>query len=52
MLRPIIETILLCNRQSIALRRRTGSSTDTSFLFLSKKERNFRVILKYGPMNS
>lgn len=51
-LRPIIETIILCGRQGIALRGHTDSSPiDLSSLFLSNNEGNFRVILKYGLMN-
>lgn len=53
MIRPIIETILLCGRQGIALRGHTDSGPiDLSSLFLSNNEGNFRVILKYVLMNS
>lgn len=53
MIRPIIETILLCGRQGIALRGHTDSGPiDLSSLFLSSNEGNFRVILKYVLMNS
>ncbi|KAF0713891.1 zinc finger MYM-type protein 1-like, partial [Aphis craccivora] len=53
MMRPIIETILLCGRQGIALRGHTDSAPiDLSSLFLSNNEGNFRVILKYVLMNS
>ncbi|XP_008180518.1 52 kDa repressor of the inhibitor of the protein kinase-like [Acyrthosiphon pisum] len=53
MIRPIIETILLCGRQGIALRGLTDSGPiDLSSLFLSNNEGNFRVILKYVLMNS
>lgn len=52
-MRPIIETILLCGRQGIALMGHTDSGPiDLSSLFLSNNEGNFRVILKYVLMNS
>lgn len=51
-LRPIIETILLCGRQGIALRGHVDNDPiDFSSLFLSNNEGNFRVILKYGLIN-
>jgi len=47
MIRPIIEKILLCGRQGIALRGHTDSGPiDLRSLFLSNNEGNFRVILK------
>lgn len=47
-LKPIVETILLCGRQELALRGHRDSGTiDTNSLCSEKNEGNFRALLRY-----